>query len=588
MTTRERSEFRWLARETKPYLKLQIASLLLITFGSLLYLLDPLVMKWLIDEVLPHRDRHGLVIALILIFLAYEGRATCASFGGNLNFIASQRFMLDLRMRLLNHLASLSSDHHETTPVGTTLYILRDTIQDIGILGSDLFPSVLRTMITGLTILGAMFMLNSGLATVTLPLVPLFLFVNRSLRRRLRLVTEEAQAAQANASALLQEQVAGMIQTRLLLCERTQARRAFRCLSAGVRTEHRRKAADIRYNVFSTLILVSGIMTILGCGGLKVLSGTLSMGGLVAFYGYLVRLFDPLYSALEMGSRFQRVGASIGRVMEAFAITSSVRDTSGAKELPASVEGAIEFRSVSFAYQPGKPVLRDVGLSIGPRERAALVGPSGSGKSTVAKLMARLYEPDLGLVLLNNCDVRHIRLRSLRSCLAYMPQHPILFDCTLEDNLRLANPAASARELSGAAEIVELGSTIANLPGNWKEPLGPGGNRLSGGERQRLALARTILQNPKVLILDEATSALDASSERRVLERLELALPSTTIVFITHRLSTITWAHQILVVDNGRLVETGKHADLYARGGLYTQLYDHQAATDHYPAGLCP
>jgi ABC-type bacteriocin/lantibiotic exporter with double-glycine peptidase domain len=579
------SELRWLVRETRPYLRWQVGSLVLVTLGSLLSLLDPLVMKWLIDDLLPHRSIRGLAAAVALIFAAYQGRAVLSSFGGYFNFVASQRLVLSLRLRLLRHIGSLSADYHENTPVGATLYLARDTIQEIAVLGADIFPSALRTLVLAICILTTMSILNVRLTMIIVPLIPLFVVVNRKLRQDLRVNSDSAQAQQTKVSAILQEYVSSMIQSQLLCCEGRQARKAFYNLAHGVRAEFRRRRAEVRYSIFSGTVVVAGMMAILGYGGFQVLSGLMSIGGLVAFYGYLIRLSDPLSTAVEMGSRFQRVGASVRRLMAAFSVEPIVRDAPGATALPGPVRGQIGLRKVSFGFRADHFVVRDLDLEIAPGERIALVGPNGAGKSTTAKLIARLYDAQHGAVLIDRRDVREIALASLRSRLVYTPQHPMLFDCTLEENLRLANPNASLRELNDAADVSELAETIATLPHGWHEPLGPAGSRLSGGQRQRVALARSALQKPRVLVLDEATSSLDASAERRALQRLDLFLPESTLVFITHRLSPITWVDRIVVMCDGRIVETGNHAELYSRRGLYAKLYDHQSAGERRTNG---
>ena len=580
MTSPFSPELRWLARETRPYLKWQIGSLVFITLGSLLSLLDPLVMKWLIDDILPHHNRRGLLAAIGLIFLAYQGRALLSSLGGYLNFIASQRFVLDLRMRLLGHLSSLSADYHETTPIGARLYLVRDTIQEIALLGGDMLPAALRTLVMASCVLATMCFLNTRLTAIVVPLIPVFLFLNRRLRRNLRMRSDKAQVQQTTVSTILQEQLASMVQTQLLSCERRQARRVFRHLVGGLRAEYGRKRAEIRYSVFSGSVVVFGMMAILGYGGFQTIAGTLSIGSLVAFYGYLIRLFEPLYMAVEMGSRFQRVGASIRVLIAAFGAVPAVLDVPGAKSMPSPFRGEVGLRRVSFGYRPGTPLVRGLDLEVRSRERVALVGPNGAGKSTIAKLMARLYDTESGSVRLDGRDIRELRLASVRFHLAYLPQNPILFDCSLEENLRLAKPNATSVDLRIAADIAGLSEIVARLPDGWTEILGPGGSRLSGGERQRVALARTVLQSPRVLVLDEATSALDTSAERTVLERLDSFLPDTTLVFITHRLSAISWVDRIIVLDGGQIVECGRHPDLYAQGGLYTALYDNQNAFD--------
>jgi subfamily B ATP-binding cassette protein MsbA len=371
-----------------------------------------------------------------------------------------------------------------------------------------------------------------------------------------------------------------MNQIQELSCGRRHTRRVFHHLAAGVKAEYFRKKAEIRYSIFSNAVLVAGMIAILGYGGFQVIKGALSIGALVAFYSYLVRLFEPLYMALEMGSRFQRIGAGIRRFDAIFQIKPSVANAPDAEPLPAAARGHVKVRGAKFAFQTGPVAIRDVDLEVKPGQRVALVGPNGAGKSTLAKLLARVYDAQAGSIAIDGRDIRKLRLDSLRSHVAYMPQESLLFDCTLAENLLMARPSATGEELAKVMEMTRLSAKMDDSQRGWRTPVGPGGNRLSAGERQRVALARILLRKPTILVLDEATAAMDPSTERFVLERLDSVLPDTTLIVITHRLSAITWFDNIVVLNNGQVVEAGRHTDLYCRRGLYAELYDHQAVSD--------
>ena len=572
------AELRWLARETRPFWKCYLGSFFCVTVAGLLSLIDPLVMKWLIDKVLPKRDLHLLGLAVALIFVAFQARAILTTAGTYLNFRVYQRFSLKLRNRILKHLYLLSADYHETTPTGAKVFLVNDTIQEIGTLGMDFVPIVLRTCISGLCTLGVMFALNVRLTLVILPIVPTFVFVNRLLRRRLHSCSETVQTERASMASVLYENVSSVLQSQLLRCGNRQLRQAHRAFARTVRAEHMRRWAEMRYTLILSGITVAAIMLVLGFGGLQVIRHMLSLGSLVAFYAYLMRLFEPLSTAVEMSSRLQRIGASIRRITAALKLTPSIKDSPLCRPLPQYPAGLIELRSASFSYRPGVRVIEELSLQIKGGERVAVVGPNGAGKSTLAKLIARVYDVESGSVCIAHRDVREIALSSLRTHVCYLPQHPVLFDCSLEENLLLGNPSAQIDELQRVGEIAELSQVIDRLPRGWQQPVGPGGYLLSGGERQRVALARILLQHPRILVLDEATSALDSYCERVVLGRLNRLLPDTSIVLITQGLSAITWVDRILVMENGRIVEAGTHTEVYRRHGLYTSLYDCQSA----------
>ena len=574
------AELRWLFRQTRPYLRWHIGSFTVITIGSVLALVDPLVLKWLIDDILPSRDVRSLVLAVGLIFLSYEGRILLTSLGGYLTFHASQKMVLDIRMRLLNHLSSLSADYQERTPVGARLYLLKEPIEEISLLGADLFPAALRTLLLTIFIVTTMLILNLQLAFAVLPLIPAFLFIRHRFRRRLEQTADAVQNEQSKVSGFLEEHLASIVQIQLLRQERRQSRHAFGFLAEAVRARYRLWRTAIQFTVLSGSITVLGVTAVVGYGGQQVLAGALTIGGLVAFYTYLVRLFEPLSGAVELYSRLQRVGASVRKLRDAFATRPTVRESPTAMDLPKQVQGAIQFRNVSFGYRPGEELLHVPDLYIQAGERVALVGANGAGKSTLAKLIVRLCDPQCGSILIDGRDIREIRLKSLRSAVSYIPQHALLFDRSLRDNLRFGNPWASDQELLEVVELAELESVIVKLPSGWQEPLGPAGMRLSGGERQRVAIARAALQRPRILVLDEATSSLDGPAEQLILRKLDQFFPRSTLVFISHRFSTVSWATRIVVLHDGRVVTQGSHSDLYQQGGLYKQLFDERAALE--------
>jgi ABC-type multidrug transport system fused ATPase/permease subunit len=301
------------------------------------------------------------------------------------------------------------------------------------------------------------------------------------------------------------------------------------------------------------LIIVLGMAGVLCYGGYQVITGTLTAGGLVAFYGYTLQLFVPLYGVVDIYSKLQRAGASVRRLMEIMNADAILRDLPGAVILEPDTSGAIELKEVCFNYHPERPVLNAVSLRVNPGERLAVAGTSGNGKSTIARLVARLYDARAGSVLVEGVDVRNIKLKSLRSAVVFVPQEPVLFDVTLRDNLLYGNPEATQDELERVTKLAQLETLIHRLPKGLDEPLGPRGNRLSGGERQRVALARALLQHPKILILDECTSALDELTEKRLLKGLDQYLQDVTTIIISHRPYPTNWATRVVHLNYGQI-----------------------------------
>ena len=297
--------------------------------------------------------------------------------------------------------------------------------------------------------------------------------------------------------------------------------------------------------------------TVIGYGGVSVLEETLSIGSLVAFYGFVSQLFDPLSGAAELYARAQKTLASVRQVQSALALQPSVANASAAVPVLEEQSMQIEFAEVMFGYARQKDLLYIRCLQILPGEYMAIAGANGAGKSTMAKLIARLHDPTHGSILLGGEDIRNIHLKSLRQNVCYLPRDPVLFDGTIASNLKFVRPAASKDELQMVIHYLGLSALIASLPDGLWQRIGPDGCQLSGGERQRLAIARALLQQPRVLILDEATSCLDPSAERIVLENLRRFLKNSTFIVISHRPSILSAFERVLLLSKGRIVHDG-------------------------------
>jgi len=364
-------------------------------------------------------------------------------------------------------------------------------------------------------------------------------------------------------------------QIQLLGRERMQLLKAFRVWARLMRAGYARRNAEYLYAVSSALIVGAGTVAVVSYGGLQVIRGALTVGGLIAFYSYISRLFEPLYISVEINSRSQRATACIRRVRALLDKTPTVREPQWPAPLVASPHsGTVRIENVSFHYSRERQILKNINLNIHSRERIAVVGPSGCGKSTMAKLIARLHDTSAGAVLIDGVDNKEISLKQLRRHVCYVPQRAKLFNGTMLENLRYGSPWCSDDEFKKAAGIAELTPVISKLPKGWSQPLGPGGELLSGGERQRVALARAILQRPKILILDEATSEMDSFIEQVIWERLNEQLKDVTIIAISHRLSSLGWVDRILVLSNGEISEIGTHETLYGTNAVYTVLYN--------------
>jgi ABC-type multidrug transport system fused ATPase/permease subunit len=437
------------------------------------------------------------------------------------------------------------------------MYPLKEPIEEVAYFGSDLLPAILRILLTTSFTLATMFVLSPVLTLAVVPLVPVFLITRQHFRSRLAANADTVQSDRLAWNAFLEEHISSVISIQLLGQEKRQERRAFRFLARSVRSQQKLFTTGVQFTVCSSLAVVLAMCAVIGYGGQSVLAGRLSLGSLVAFYGFVTQLFEPLSGAADLYARAQKTFASIRQVQSARALCPSVANTPSAVHLSKHHRPQIEFADIEFGYQRQQDMLHIPALRILAGEHVAMAGENGAGKSTLAKLIARLYDPGRGSIRLGGEDIRNIQLESLRKNVCYLPRDPVLFDGTILSNLRFVQPAASQLELGKVIQSVGLSSVIATLPDGLRQRIGPSGCQLSGGERQRLAIARALLQQPRVLILDEATSCLDPGAEEFVLHNIRRKLNGSTLIVVSHRLTTFSAFARVLTLSKGRIIRDG-------------------------------
>jgi ABC-type multidrug transport system fused ATPase/permease subunit len=567
--------WKWLFHRLRPFWKLQLYGIACLVSGSTLSLLDPLLMKWLIDNVLPHRNLRYLGVAVVCSFAIYVGRVLLQNIANMLTFRVGQNLALKLRIEIFSHVERMTARFHKEHAVGDLVQRLERDVEVICDQGSDLLPDLLRMFLVLILVLAMMFALSWRLAVPLLPLLPMFFIVRYRYRGRLQKAADAVREVAGRQSNFLTESLSAMIQIQLLGCERQMVRRYADALVKATRAMSQRRVLELEFGFFSMLVVAIGAMTILGYGGYQVLQGLLTIGGLVAFYGYVLRLFEPLSTAVDLFARVHRIRASLDRLLTLRAEMPEVHDLPSAAPITRSAKYDFGMQRVSFSYGPGVTGVKNISTRMRSGEIVFVVGSSGSGKSTMVRLLCRLYDVTEGLVELNGSDIRTLTVESLRGCISTVPQEPVLFSGTLRENLLVAKPAASERELVRAAEAAALLDLIHRLPKGWDEPLGTLGSRLSGGERQRVALARALLQERPILILDEATSALDAESETRVLSSVRDHAKNCLLIIVSHRLANAHLADRVFVMERGHIVEEGNHAELLKLDGRYADLWRH-------------
>ena len=530
-----------------------IASFLCMTVASMLALLTPLVLKWLIDQVLPRRETGLLLAAAGLIFLSYQGRTALTSVGSYLILNAVQRMALRLRMDLLRHLDRLSADYYENTQPGAVMYPLKEPIEEVAYFGADLLPSILRMCLTtGFTIV-TMFALSPKLTLAILPLIPVFLVARQHFRSKLAADSDTVQQNLLSWNAFLEEHISSVLSIQMLGREKHQERTAFRLLARTTRAHLALFKTGIWFTVWTSLAVVSAMSAVIGYGGWGVLTETLSLGSLVAFYSFVTQLFEPLSGAAELYARAQKTFASIRQLQIVFALRPSIVEGPAPIEFPKQ-DWELEFDHVEFGY--GRETTLTVpSLRITAGEKVAIIGENGAGKSTLARVIPRVYDVREGAICIGGQDIRKIAIKSLREAACYLPRDPALFDGTILSNLLFVRPGASDRDLLTVLHLADLDNLASSLAKGIDQRIGPDGCQISGGQRQRLAIARALLQRPEILILDEATSCLDPSSETLILRNISDYLSASTLIVVSHRPSTVAAFGRILVLSGGRIVK---------------------------------
>jgi ABC-type multidrug transport system fused ATPase/permease subunit len=561
-----------LARLAAPYklrTGLALASLAAATATALA---PPYLAKLALDEGVRHADFRLLVWVVVAFLVA-----------GTLNLVASsaqtyftgwtgERILADLRNKLFRHLQRLSLGFFERNRAGVIISRLTNDVEALDQLVTDGVTTLFQSTLILIGSAVILFVLDWRLALATLTVTPLMFAATtvfriyssrayRSVRERLGLVT-----------ATLAEDIAGIRVVQSFTREPANERN-FRGVNADYRAANQRTVVtNGLYFPFVDLLSSAATAVVLGYGGWLFFHGQVSEGTLLAFLLYLSNFFDPVQQLSQLYNTFLSAVAALDKIVDVLDEEPEIRDGRGALDLP-RIEGHVAFEDVRFGYGDGPEVLHGIDLDVPAGTTVALVGHTGAGKSTIAKLLARFYDPRDGRITIDGHDVREIRQESLRRQLGIVPQEGFLFAGTVHDNIAFGTPGATREDVVRAATVVGAHEFVARLEDGYDTQLQERGTRLSLGQRQLIAFARALLADPRILVLDEATSSVDIGTERKIESALRRLLADRTAFIIAHRLSTIRDADVIVVLEHGRVVEQGSHAELLERRGLYTSLY---------------
>ncbi|HCZ3025755.1 TPA: SAV1866 family putative multidrug efflux ABC transporter [Staphylococcus aureus] len=553
----------------------------IIKFG--IPMLIPLLIKYAIDGVINNHALttdekvHHLTIAIgIALFIFVIVRPPIEFIRQYLAQWTSNKILYDIRKKLYNHLQALSARFYANNQVGQVISrVINDVEQTKDFILTGLM-NIWLDCITIIIALSIMFFLDVKLTLAALFIFPFYILTVYVFFGRLRKLTRERSQALAEVQGFLHERVQGISVVKSFAIEDNEAKN-FDKKNTNFLT---RALKHTRWNAYSFAAINTvtdiGPIIVIGVGAYLAISGSITVGTLAAFVGYLELLFGPLRRLVASFTTLTQSFASMDRVFQLIDEDYDIKNGVGAQPIEIT-QGRIDIDHVSFQYNDNEaPILKDINLSIEKGETVAFVGMSGGGKSTLINLIPRFYDVTSGQILIDGHNIKDFLTGSLRNQIGLVQQDNILFSDTVKENILLGRPTATDEEVVEAAKMANAHDFIMNLPQGYDTEVGERGVKLSGGQKQRLSIARIFLNNPPILILDEATSALDLESESIIQEALDVLSKDRTTLIVAHRLSTITHADKIVVIENGHIVETGTHRELIAKQGAYEHLYSIQ------------
>jgi ATP-binding cassette subfamily B protein len=574
-TVERRVEWRRIGALFAPYWREQSLVLACIIIAAAIGLLPGYMTARIIDRAIPNRSLHelafdvGVILATALVSMGF-GVAQ-----GYLNSVVGEGIMRDIRTSLVSHLHKMPLSFFTGTKTGEIMNRVSNDVDNIDNVVTGTLTTIITNVVMIVTTVAAMFVWNWRLAVISLLIVPFMVLPLGPVGRRMYDVRKKTREQRDKIESITQEtlSISGITLIKSFAREAFERARFYDVGTNLMGLEIRLAMVGRWFIASVTAMVVVGPAIVWLGGGWLAVERMLDVGVIVAFIGYIQgRLYGPAAALVGVQVQIVSALAVFERIFEYLDMKTEEYDPPGAIEL-SSLTGDVRFDRVTFGYDDQRNALSEVSFHVAPGQVAAFVGPSGAGKSTITGLIPRFYDPQQGRVLIDGHDVRTVTLESLRRDIGIVTQETYLFHDTVAANLRYAKPDASDEELIAAARASNIHDFIASLPDGYETLVGERGHKLSGGERQRLAIARVLLKNPRILILDEATSSLDSRNEAAIQSALEVVMRDRTSIVIAHRLSTIVAADVIFVVEGGRIVESGTHTELLARGGTYAHLY---------------
>ena len=562
----------------KPYRRLAYIVLGCAILTTLVDLVPPWVLKLVLDDILPAGKSDQLFIAIAVLLVVAAGRGFSNMMRIRLNNRLEQQVVYDMREDVYTKLQGLSLDYFEDRATGE---IMSRVNNDVNNMERVFIDGVEQFTVASLTLIGVaamMALLDWRLALLALSPIPFLIWGGVLYTRRVHSLYTLIAEKLAAMNAQLQDNISGI--REIISFNRQGYEKARFGKTSREYAEANLKVMRLwsMYSPGMLFIGTLGTLLIIGVGGYWVIDGSLTTGELVAFMLYLGLFYTPINQIHGINHMLQHALASCERVFEIIDAQPGVVERPNAITLSQPVAGEVTFENVGFHYSATIPVLDDVSFSVPQGQHVALVGASGAGKSTCIKLLMRFYDATSGRVTLDGLDVRDLTLASLRDQVALVSQDPFLFNGTVRDNILYGRLDASEDEMRAVARAAQIDELVKTLPNGYDTRIGERGIKLSGGERTRIAIARSLLKNPPIVILDEATAAVDTATERMIQDAMETLIEGRTTFIIAHRLSTLRTVDRILVLENGRVVEDGTHDQLASGNGSYAALFETQIA----------
>jgi ATP-binding cassette, subfamily B, bacterial len=572
---KRRVDWRRLGALFAPYWRQQATVLACIVAVSALGLIPGFITAQIIDAAIPHRNLRELAIDVGIILASALVSGGIGVLQGYLNSVVGEGIMRDIRTSLVAHLHRMPLPFFTGTKTGEIMNRVSNDVDNVDNVVTGTLTSIVTNVVVIATTLVAMFLWNWRLALISVAIVPLMVFPLGPVGRRMYQIRKKTREKRDEIESITQEtlSISGITLIKSFAREAYERARFYRAGTKLMQLEVDLAMVGRWFLASVTAMIVVGPALVWFGGGWLAIFSSLQVGVIVAFVSFIQgRLYGPAASLAGIQVQIVSALAVFERIFDYLDMKPEEYDPPGAIALP-GVTGDITFENVVFSYEGERDVLNGISFHVRPGEVAAFVGPSGAGKTTITQLVPRFYDPQAGHVLVDGHDVRTVTLDSLRRDIGIVTQETYLFHDTVANNLRYGKPDATDAELEAATRAANIAEFIAALPDGYETVVGERGHKLSGGERQRLAIARVLLKDPRILILDEATSSLDYENEAAIQRALEVVMRGRTSLVIAHRLSTVLAADVIFVVDEGRIVEAGRHATLLARSGLYSRLY---------------